>query len=477
MRQGAKIKVPRGWEHREREFRVLYQPPGSFEVHVHNNCLCNEEISLRNRVLQETPPTDPLFARRLRRLAHRVSAWVGRHQPMDGEWIQQYSGRKRTMYNNAAEDLLVIPFSRRDRYIKSFIKPEKISDPTRDPRTIQARNPRYNLVLGNYLKPIEHLLYNIRGTRQLRKWLPRGRLIAKGRDLRSRAYLAKRKFGRFARPCCISLDASRFDAHVNQTLLSIEHAVYKGCYPGDRLLQQCLDLQLVNRGHTSLGIKYVCPGGRMSGDMNTALGNCLLMIMIVAVVMRDVGLRINQWDVMCDGDDTIIFMSRDHLEQFMANHTFHQSGLTMKLEAVSYNLHDIPFCQGKVVDTADGLKFVQDPVRSMSRSLVSTRHYAHPSGVNKVLGQIGLCELAINMGVPVLQEYALAMIRNAGGETPKRLTYTGRVFKAQREFKAHGGIVTPLPVTAEARETFEQAFGMTWLEQEALERHLREVVF
>lgn len=477
MRQGARIKVPRGWEHRERKFRVLYQPPPAYEVHVHNNCLCNEEISLRNRVLQETPPTSPRFVRQLRRLAHRVGDWIGVHLPLDGEWIEQYTGRKRTMYRNAADDLLVIPFSRRDRYIKSFIKPEKISDPTRDPRTIQARNPRYNYVLGNYLKAIEHRCYNIKGTRQLRKFLPRGRIIAKGRDLRSRAYMLQRKMQRFSRPVCISLDASRFDAHVNQQLLSVEHSIYKRCFPGDRLLQQLLDLQLVNRGHTSGGIKYVCPGGRMSGDMNTALGNCLLMTLIVAVVMADVGLSPKHWDMMCDGDDTLIFMSRDHLDDFMRRHTFAESGMTIKLEGISQDIHDIPFCQGKVVHTADGLKFVQDPIRSMSRALVSTRHFTHAKAINAVLGQIGLCELAINMGVPVLQEFALAMIRNSGGAVPKTAAITGRVFKAQREFKSHGGKVTALPITAQARSTFGQAFGISELEQVELEELFKRVVF
>lgn len=445
---------------------------------MHNNCLCNEEISLRNRVLFNTPQPTLDFARSARELAHRIGSYLGRHVPADGEWIQKYSGRKLTMYRNAAADLLIEPFSRRDRYIKSFIKPEKISDPHRDPRTIQARSPRYNLVLGNYLKPIEHRLYNIKGHRNLRKWLPSGRLIAKGLDLRARAYLCRRKFHQFAQPVCFSIDASRFDAHVSQTLLEIEHSVYKRCYPGDRLLQQVLDLQLVNRGHTSGGIKYVCPGGRMSGDMNTALGNCLLMLIITAVTMRSLGYQPNQWNMLCDGDDTLVFLDRRQAARFEAQFAerFARAGMTIKLEGKAHDLHEISFCQGRIVECADGLKFVQQPVRSMSRSLVSTRHYQHLKGVDKILSMIGHCELAINMGVPVLQAFALSMIRNSGGATPAQ-SYSGRIWKAQREWKAHGGIVTPLPITMAARLTFEQAFGIDLFEQAWLEKHFERVVY
>lgn len=476
MRAGGRIyRVPPLDEHRVRNFRVLYQPPGSFEVHVHNNCLCNEDISLRNRVLMEVPLPHHEFVRPARELAHRIGTWMGRATPMDGEWINKYSGRKLTLYRNAEADLLIEPFNRRDRFIKSFVKPEKISDPTRDPRTIQARSPRYNYTLGNYLKAIEHKLYNIKGSRNLRKHLPSGRLIAKGLDLRRRAYLCKKKMALFPHARCLSIDASRFDAHVSQALLEIEHSVYKRCFPGDRLLQQLLDLQLVNRGHTAGGIAYRCPGGRMSGDMNTALGNCLLMVILVATTMKLMGYKPHQWNMLCDGDDTLLFMSAEHLPHVKTNlpMVMNRAGMKIKLENEASDLHDIVFCQGKIVDCADGLKFVQQPVRSYSRSLVSTRHFQHLKSVDRTLQQIGRCELAINMGVPVLQAYALAMLRNAG-DPPARgaEVYTGRTFKAQREWKAHGGVVTPLPITPEARLSFARAFDIEPWEQEWLEDFL-----
>lgn len=481
MRQGARIyHIPTPDQHHTRQFRILYQPPGSFEVHVHNNCLCNEYISLRNRVLMEVPSPTHEFVRPARELAHRIGTWLGRHTPMEGEWISKYSGRKLTLYRQAEASLLIDGFHQRDRYIKSFIKPEKISDPTRDPRTIQARSPRYNYCLGNYLKPIEHKLYRITGSRNLRRWLPRGRLIAKGLDLRARAYLVRSKLNSLPNCVCLSIDASRFDAHVGRVMLDIEHSVYKRCYPGDRLLQKLLDLQQVNRGFTAGGIAYKCPGGRMSGDMNTALGNCLLMVIITAVTMRRLGLAPSQWQMLCDGDDTLIFVSAEHEQLLTINfpELFNQAGMSIKLENRASKLEQIAFCQGKIIPTYDGLKFVQNPIRSMSRSLVSCRHYQHLSAVNKVLATVGRCELAINMGVPVLQAYAQSMIRNAGEVPPRHaVNFSGRVFKAQREWRAHGGVVEPLPITMEARLAFEEAFDMPLDEQLRLERLFATVVY
>lgn len=140
MRSGAVIyRVPPQPVHPTRQFRILYQPPGSFEVHVHNNCQCNEYISLRNRVLMDVPGPSQFFVRASRVLAHRIGTWLGTHIPANGEWINRYSGRKLTMYRNAEADLLIDPFGRQDRFIKSFVKPQNARPPVRakdepDPR-------------------------------------------------------------------------------------------------------------------------------------------------------------------------------------------------------------------------------------------------------------------------------------------------------------------------------------------------------
>uniref|UniRef100_A0AAU7YFW8 RNA-directed RNA polymerase n=1 Tax=Juruaca virus TaxID=3229021 RepID=A0AAU7YFW8_9VIRU len=480
MRQGAVIRVPTSYEHVERVHRILWQPSRHKEVSVHNACLCNEVISLRNRVLFDTPVPDRSFVEHAKRVAHRIALYVGKHQPADGDWIRNYTGKKRTIYENAREDLITVPFCKgKDRYVKSFIKMEKVFDPEKDPRMIQARNPRFNYLLGNYLKPIEHIIYNMKGKRQLRKIFPPTRCIAKCLDLRTRAQLLKRKFESIPNAICYSLDASRFDAHVNPSLLNLEHSIYKYCYSNDRLLQQLLSCQLLNRGVTSNGVRYRCPGGRMSGDMNTALGNCLLMCIIVATCMRIMGFRAGEWEMFCDGDDTLVIINANRSQLFEQNFSnlFNRAGMNMKLENKSNKISGIKFCQGCVINTADGAKFVSDPDRTLSRALISTRHFQHPKSIGPLLRQIGLCELAIHCGVPILQEFALAMLRNAGNAQIHKIQPSGRLIKAKRELYAHGGKIDPLPITMDARLDFEEAFGIETWEQHQLEAELRGAVF
>lgn len=420
----------------------------------------------------DVPAPDPEFVRRMRRFAHRMGDWLGVQQtPLDGEWIERYTGKKRTMYENARLDLAFQPFNRSDRFVKSFIKAEKVTDVTKDPRMIQARNPRFNYELGNYLKRLEHKLYRLRGSRQLSKVLPNGRVIAKGLDGIARAELIVSKMERWPHTVCYSIDASRFDAHVSQQLLTVEHSVYLRAWRGDRKLQRLLNYQIVNHGWTSNGIRYKCPGGRMSGDMNTALGNCVLMVLMVATAMKELGYRVRNWDMLCDGDDCLVFI--DHPPNnfhHLLSAQLARAGMTIKIEGIARELSEIEFCQSRVVQTVEGYKMVRNPMKVLSTALASNKWFREPKHIDGHLTRLGLCYLAITMGVPVLQSFALAMLRNGRGRVCKTQGMLGGVmYKARTEFNAHGGNIRPLPITTEARVSFADAFGIEPPEQLAIE--------
>lgn len=481
MRPGAAIlKVPGYLGHRTRDYRHIVAPPGCgiWVPDVHNNCLCNELIALRNRVLMDVPQPDPPFVDRCHAVAHRVGLWLGVHQPANGEWIVQYRGRKRTLYENAIKSLDDRPVSRRDSVVKAFIKPEKVSDVTRDPRVIQARGPRYGVELGNFLKPLEHRLYGVRGTRHLRHMLPPGRLIAKGLCLRKRAGLLAKKFARWPDTCCVPLDASRFDAHVSEDMLRVEHAVYRGAYPGSAKLDKLLSWQLNNVGYTNQGIKYKLRGGRMSGDMNTALGNCIIVTVIVCTAMQEAGIPPTKWDMLCDGDDTLIFVPRSHLS--IVGHVvrgFERAGFSMKVESVCHTLEEIEFCQTRYVETNDGPKMVSNPKRCISNALASVRLFTHEASIGRIAYQLGQCHLACAMGVPVLQEFALALMRNGEPNTKASLIAEPIVAKASKEYRSHGGAVGPVEISEEARTSFASAWDIGPWEQLEMESQLRHWIF
>lgn len=470
LRPGATIKIPPEQEHRQRTYCIYYQPNFDIckKVYIHNNCRCNEIISLRNRVLFDTIMPDDNCIAQCKLIARLIADWLPRENKMDGEWLAAYSGKKRRKYERAALDLAVEPIRRSDSYIAAFIKAEKIFE-LKDPRMIQARNARYNYMLGNFLKPIEHHLYNIKGTGRLAKFLPPGRCIAKGCNMSRRARLIKKKMERFTQPLVVSLDASRFDAHVTG-MLKVEHLIYLR-YWKDPVLQRLLAWQYNNRGRTSTGVRYKLQGSRMSGDMNTALGNCLISIIMLANIMRRLKVKPSRWDMLCDGDDVLLFLSQadrwvlSHLQREYALH-----GFPIKVENVTTDYHQVTFCQTRPINTPLGPRMLSNPTRTLSRALVGVKHWAEEKFVPKYLALIGYCELALNMGAPILQEFACLML-DWGSVLPKRVMVSGRVVKAMREERSHP--IVPLPITDEARWSFWQAFGIPPEEQRACEAALR----
>lgn len=471
MRQGARIITPKEPEHRVRQYCIYYQPNTDIcrKVHVHNNCRCNEVIALRNRVLFDCPWPEPVRIAQCKTIARAIADWLPKRVPdYDGDWIQPYQGRKRRKYQQAMAGLAIEPLRRSDSYVAAFIKAEKIFE-VKDPRLIQARSARYNCAIAAYLKPIEHELYNIKGTGRLKKWLPPGRLIAKGLNMERRAQLIHQKMGRFTQPLAVSIDASRFDAHVTK-ILEVEHLVYKR-YWNDPNLQRLLDWQVNNRGRTSTGVRYRLRYSRMSGDMNTALGNCLISVIMAANVMRRLGLKPHSWDMVCDGDDVVLFFDKDHhhlIHQLPAMYLEH--GFPIKVENITDQVHCVQFCQGYPIDTAMGPRMVAHPTRVLSRALVGVKHWDNEAYVPKYLSLIGYCELAIHAGCPILQEFALTIL-SWGSHLPKRIQKTGRVIKALREERTRP--IAPLPITDDARVQFEDATGVTIEQQRCVEAALR----
>lgn len=474
MRAGVRVVEPKlPQEHALRRFCIFFQPNCdlTFEhLYVHNNCYCNELVAVRNRVVMDVPLPTPESLAKLRTLARLIGHLIPRPTKADGEWISNYTGRKKRKYLEAEASLSFFPINRKDGYIKAFIKPEKVPE-LKDPRIIQARSARFNYELGNYLKPIEHFCYGLKGGGALKRYFPtNSRLIAKGLNLTERAQLLRRKWNRFRKPVAYSLDASRFDAHVTSTL-RIEHLIYLVAYRSDPTLQKLLAMQVHNVCFTSHNLHYRMGPTRMSGDMNTALGNCLIAIMVLACVMRDMGIK--DWDAICDGDDVVLIVEQgtnlSNIKEVYINY-----GFEMKLENTAYEFEQIIFCQTRPIETITGWKMCADPKRVLSRQLCGTKHWSSPSFRKYYLYMMGECELALSCGVPILQDFALMCMR--WGRKPNRkynIQLEGRLWDAQLEPNYRSGDIHPLPITDDARIAYWKAWGINPLEQRAYEHMFR----
>lgn len=81
----------------------------------------------------------------------------------------------------------------------------------------------------------------------------------------------------------------------------------------------------------------------MSGDMNTALGNCMLMCCLVMAYMDA---KCIPYDFINNGDDVVLFCERKHQHLLEDIPTwFDRMGFEMVVEAPVYELEQIEFCQ------------------------------------------------------------------------------------------------------------------------------------
>lgn len=437
---------------------------GIYRPNCHQPCMMNELVSIHNRVCGEVPEpsrkglsalakTFDIIAQQLPTLAKESLDSVPLH----------YFGAKRTRYQQAVDDLKCYPLVPRDATIKAFIKAEKTDFSRKDnpdPRMIQARSMRYNAFIGQYLNPIEHWLYH--NLKSPYTDLP---MIGKCLNQKERAELLIQKASHFVDPVFISLDAKRFDQHCHAGVLKEEHKLYLRMIPC-RVFAWLLNMQINNKCVTTGRIRYNTTGKRMSGDKNTAVGNCVLTIGMVWTVMRQLG--IGKWDCEDDGDDCLLLMERANLKRFLLHceRLFLQFGHEMKVENVAYQYSDIEWCQCKMIQISPGdWRFIRKYDKVLSSTLTGVTHWQQPKVVDYVY-TLGVCELILSQGVPILQEFALAIIRNSiGGKVVVVQENDSVAYRTFRELRTHGlktiERIDPKPISTEARLSFEQAFDVS----------------
>lgn len=448
--------------------------PGVFQPTFHHDCAHNQVRSVLGRVIGVVPKPSKLGIARLKEAATWVASQIPHCPPQDlFAMPARYGGAKAQRYLEAADKYLRYGISAFDGNCTMFVKADRFNGEEKcnpDPRAIQFRSSKYCVALAQFLQPIEHYIYEMSG---FSAGVPASRNIAKGLNQTQRAELLHRKMEQFLNPVVISLDASRFDKHVDIELLKIEHSIYLAVQ-GHHLFRRLLKMQLISKVSSKWGLKYVVRGRRMSGDMNTALGNCLLMLVMLLAFMTY--LNISKWDCLDDGDDCLLIIEEEDLDSILATVVPHflEYGMEMKVESVAASLHKVVFCQSSVVEYTDArFKFVRDYKAVISKAMCGIRHWTDPNYRIKVLRAIGLCELVLNLGVPVLQSFACALLRNVGRPTDLHLASDGLKSRVHRELKGLGvkaSEVQPRLINECARSSFAIAFDCPVEDQLAYER-------
>ncbi len=401
------------------------------------------------------------------RLAHFRAALL-KHQrritPLSlEEVVETYTGRKRTLYENALVKLRKFGLRRSDAHSMSFVKVEKCKT-TGAPRCIQPRKPTYNLVLGQYIKPLEHRLY-----RWIAKVYGDGPTVMKGYDVCQVARIMRGKWKSFSRPVAIGLDATKFDMHVSPSALDWEHDLYRTIFCNYPEIKQLLSWQFnnVGRGYTPDGkLKYKVKGKRFSGDMNTALGNCLIMCGLIYAYSMDRGVPVK---LVNNGDDCVVFMEIENMDRFMIGLPawFLEMGFRMTVEEPVYDFQRIEFCQSRPIRGGNGWTMVRNIRRSLEKDTLSCIRIDEEGACRKWMSAVGECGLALTAGVPIMQSFYEAYLRNGSGgwEAMARSQHMASGMRMNR------GVLPSrhMKVSPEARLDVYIAWGITPEEQIAAE--------
>lgn len=393
--------------------------------------------------------------------------------------IKTFTGRKRLRYERAYQNILKGNSTvAEEAKVKVFVKYEKTdrtskSDPV--PRVISPRSPEYNLRVARYLRKMEEPIFDAIGD------LYGHRTVMKGVTATQTATLLHEKWNMFRKPVAVGLDASRFDQHVSKEALQFEHSIYVRClsFAKDRIkLASLLQYQLRNKcsGRTpDGGVKYTTDGTRMSGDMNTSLGNCVLMCLMIKAYSEELGINLQ---LANNGDDCVVFMEKSDLKRFSdkLDGWFRKMGFNMVVEKPSTCMEEIEFCQTRPVYDGKNWVMCRNPWTALAKDAVLMKHPQQVSQefLGTWLDAVGQGGIALAGGMPIFQAFYELYIRS--GQSTRRNRRGRTVTMSTNEllpwFMRETGLKgdrRKQEITPEARCSFYYAFGVTPDEQVAIE--------
>lgn len=321
--------------------------------------------------------------------------------------------RKKAAYKRAALELSISGLARRHAVIKAFVKQERIPITAKnsDPRIIQARSLHFNLELGRFVRPIEKLLYNFKHNGF--------RVIQKGRNMWQRAQTMRAIWDNLRSPRALSCDLSRWDAHCKKKFIKIlMHKFYLALSTHSPVLKGMLNEQLLNSCYTEF-LRYKTDGV-MSGDITTALGNCVgatsILIAMIECLEKVLGRKLVVY-ILDDGDDFVIMGEEEDVAivRRMIEFWFYMHGHELKVEEDVREFCQVQFCRHRPVWTARGWDLIPDPKRAISSSLSIPRGFMQSKErMLWYVQQVWWMRAVIHNGQPLLGPLFMRLSNMAG---------------------------------------------------------------
>lgn len=389
------------------------------EYGLHEHTVEQELKTVCNRHLFETPEPqrDSQAWKLMEEQIERLARALGRtNRTPVRKLLEGRTGRRRKRFYEGARRYHQNGVEQKDSIITEmqkleFYEQSKIAD--KEDRGIQFRSVTYNVALAQYLHQIEERLI---GTHYL-GFHP----VAKGLTPAQRCERLFAFAELFDEPEFYSIDHARFDAHVHEWLLRLEHKVYLYCCRKHPELVRLLRMQRKNKGYTKGGIRYKIRGKRMSGDINTGLGNTILNLCMLLAWLQASG--VTKFRILLDGDDSVVIIEKSDIAKLIPIEEFMlQLGMETEMTHTP-DIWKVDFCQSRPVllPTENGPRpvFVRNPLKVIT-TMGRTAEKRDDVTMQMVMRSSALSELAIAPGAPITNRLARRVLEHYGhGRTLK----------------------------------------------------------
>lgn len=417
---------------------------------------------------------DPqVFKNRTRKIRRKLGGIIKSRHPVNlplsaHEFISGYSKwpRKMLRYIAALESLNRFDLRDIDAYVKVFIKKEKLLKQVS--RLISPRDPRFLLSIGRYIKPIEHKVYKCL-SKLKRSFV--GDVVSKGFNAEQVGELISRKMCNITDCVVVSWDMKKFDAHFRKFCIEFENEIYLDFYSGaDKqefayLLKQCLENKCF--GYCLDGkVKWQTDGGRMSGDMQTSLGACLIMVIMMVTFLTECG--VSTFDILDNGDDILTFLPKKDLHKLNGYEKWFESmGFRIKQENIALDIEDVLFCHTKPVWTPVGYIMVRLFPESVNKDLTCVTSVTTLQQLRSWYTAVGKGGLSLTSRIPILRNFYNFCLRCGEGAQTNLEFFSDSGFA----ILANGMEVSKDEIHDDTRVSFYKAFDIQPEWQLLLERY------
>jgi hypothetical protein len=294
-------------------------------------------------------------------------------------------------------------------------------------------------------------------------------VVAKHKNIYDVADMFVEARDQFVDPVYFGIDAAKFDMHVTADVLRLEHSVYLHMYNNDPLLRKLLSWQVHNVGHgvaSDGSLRFEIEGTRFSGDINTSLGNVMIMVNLISSYFDK---KIN-YRLINNGDDAYVICERKdaHVVPGFVAHA-KTCGFRIELEAPVYELEHVRFCQMAPIEyEPNKYVMVRDPVNLLQKDIMSTHDLRNKQIREKWMYAVGYGGLAMYGNIPVLRNFYNYYYK-CGNPDSKMLQGDREILNSAYFYWGKGLLPEYRPITDTCRISYFKAFDVTPQEQLAWE--------